>query len=168
MPKSKKVTQKTEPAEDMQKLNARAYASRLAKQVASEEKSRRPATPSKKRGGKELNRRLRNLCAECDNSERVGRRRAPIQLGLALAPALTCCLSAALYGNAHPTAGTQWAPELSRVCRGSSSLGINERESRVASSLLHVPHAFRPEFRVHFAVQDAAAAERGHRGEADL
>src|SRR5689334_19503220 len=31
----------------------------------------------------------------CDNSRRVGRRRTPIQLELALAPALTRCLSAA-------------------------------------------------------------------------
>ena len=47
MPKSKKVAQKTEPAEDTQKLYARAYASRLAKQV-SEESSHRPTTPRKK------------------------------------------------------------------------------------------------------------------------
>ncbi len=47
MPKSKKVSQKTEPAEDTQKLYARAYAARLAKQV-SEESSRRPARPRKK------------------------------------------------------------------------------------------------------------------------
>ena len=33
MPKSKKRSQKTEPVEDTQKLYARAYASRLAKQV---------------------------------------------------------------------------------------------------------------------------------------
>ena len=53
MPKSKKVTQKTEPAEDMQKLNARAYASRLAKQVAEElESSRRKTTGPKKPHGK--------------------------------------------------------------------------------------------------------------------
>ena len=48
MPKSKKkVTQKAEPAEDTQKLYARAYAARLAKQV-SEESSPRTATTRKK------------------------------------------------------------------------------------------------------------------------
>ena len=53
MPKSKKVTQKTEPAEDTRKLNARAYATRLAKQVAQDmEKSRRTPAPSKKRNRK--------------------------------------------------------------------------------------------------------------------
>ena len=47
MPKSKMVKQKAVPAEDTQKLYARAYASRLAKQF-NEESSRRPATPHKK------------------------------------------------------------------------------------------------------------------------
>ena len=47
MPKSKKAAQKTEPAEDTQKLYARAYAAHLAKQV-SEESSPRPATTRKK------------------------------------------------------------------------------------------------------------------------
>ena len=47
MPKSKKVTQKAEPAENTQKLYARAYASRLAKQV-SEESSPRTETTRKK------------------------------------------------------------------------------------------------------------------------
>ena len=37
---------------------------------------------------------LRNRCVT-HNSERVGRRRTPLQLGPALAPALTRCLSAA-------------------------------------------------------------------------
>jgi hypothetical protein len=47
MPKSKKRSGK--PAEDTQKLYARAYASRLAKQVGTElESSRRTATPRKK------------------------------------------------------------------------------------------------------------------------
>jgi hypothetical protein len=49
MPKSKKALRKTEPAEDTRKLYARAYASRLAKQVGEErEVSRRTATPRKK------------------------------------------------------------------------------------------------------------------------
>ena len=49
MPKSKKALRKTEPAEDTQKLYARAYASRLAKQVGEErEVSRRTTTPRKK------------------------------------------------------------------------------------------------------------------------
>ena len=47
MPKNKKASGKTEPAEDTQKLYARAYASRLAKQV-SEESSRRTEPPRKK------------------------------------------------------------------------------------------------------------------------
>jgi hypothetical protein len=47
MPKSKKGSGKSEPAEDTQKLYARAYAARLAKQV-NEESSRRTATPRKK------------------------------------------------------------------------------------------------------------------------
>ena len=47
MPKSKKSSGKTEPAQDTQKLYAHAYASRLAKQV-SEDSSRRTATPRKK------------------------------------------------------------------------------------------------------------------------
>jgi hypothetical protein len=47
MPKSKKGSGVTKPAQDTQKLYARAYASRLAKQV-SEESSRRPTTPRKK------------------------------------------------------------------------------------------------------------------------
>ena len=49
MPKSKKGSRKTEPAEDTQKLYARAYASRLAKQVGGEpEVPRRKTTPRKK------------------------------------------------------------------------------------------------------------------------
>jgi hypothetical protein len=49
MPKSKNASGKNEPAEDTQKLYARAYASRLAKQVGTElESSRRVATPRKK------------------------------------------------------------------------------------------------------------------------
>jgi hypothetical protein len=47
MPKSKKRSGKTEPAEDTQKLYARAYAARLAKQVR-EESFRRTAAPRKK------------------------------------------------------------------------------------------------------------------------
>ena len=47
MPKSKKASGKTEPAEDTQKLYARAYASRLARQV-SEESAHRTAAPRKK------------------------------------------------------------------------------------------------------------------------
>jgi hypothetical protein len=47
MPKSKKRS--GEPPEGIQKLYARAYASRLAKQVGTEpESSRRAATPRKK------------------------------------------------------------------------------------------------------------------------
>jgi hypothetical protein len=47
MPKNKKGSGK--PAEDTQKLYARAYASRLAKQVGTElESSRRAVTPRKK------------------------------------------------------------------------------------------------------------------------
>ena len=63
MPKNKKVTQKMGPAEDTQKLYARAYAARLAKQV-SEKSSRRPAMPRKRSTAKTLTRRLRNLCAD--------------------------------------------------------------------------------------------------------
>jgi hypothetical protein len=49
MPKIKKGSRTTEPAEDAQKLYARAYASRLAKQVGTElESSRRAARPRKK------------------------------------------------------------------------------------------------------------------------
>jgi hypothetical protein len=47
MPKSKKSSGKTEPAEDTQKLYTRAYAARLAKQV-SEESSRQTPAPRKK------------------------------------------------------------------------------------------------------------------------
>ena len=47
MPKSKKASKKAEPAQDIQKLYTRAYASRLAKQV-SEESSPRTATTRKK------------------------------------------------------------------------------------------------------------------------
>ena len=47
MPKSKKGSGKTEPAQASQKLYARAYAARLAKQVG-EERSRRTATSRKK------------------------------------------------------------------------------------------------------------------------
>jgi hypothetical protein len=36
MPKSKKASKKAEPAQDIQKLYTRAYASRLAKQVSEE------------------------------------------------------------------------------------------------------------------------------------
>ena len=35
------------------------------------------------------------------NSQRVGRRCSPIQLGLALAPVFTCCLSMRSTANAH-------------------------------------------------------------------
>jgi hypothetical protein len=53
MPKSKKAPQKNEPPEDTQKLYARAYALRLAKQVGGElENSRRKAAGPKKRDGK--------------------------------------------------------------------------------------------------------------------
>jgi ribosomal protein L18E len=53
MPKSKKGSANTEPAEDTQKLYARAYAARLAKQVAEQlESSRRKATDGKKPNGK--------------------------------------------------------------------------------------------------------------------
>jgi hypothetical protein len=49
MAKSKKGFRKTEPAEDIQKLYARAYASRLAKEVGDErEVSRRTTRPRKK------------------------------------------------------------------------------------------------------------------------
>ncbi len=47
MPKSKTGSGKTEPAQDSQKLYARAYAARLAKQI-SEESSPRTTTPRKK------------------------------------------------------------------------------------------------------------------------
>ena len=43
------------------------------------------------------------------NGARVGRRRPPIQLGLALAPALTCCLSRDGTPTSSTTAGLQWA-----------------------------------------------------------
>jgi hypothetical protein len=52
MPRSKKGSRKTEPAEDTQKLYARAYASRLAKQVGEELESSRRATPRKKQPAK--------------------------------------------------------------------------------------------------------------------
>ena len=53
MPKSKKGSRTTEPAEDAQKLYARAYASRLAKQVTQElDSSRRTSEGRKKRDGK--------------------------------------------------------------------------------------------------------------------
>ena len=49
MAKSKKGLRKTEPAEDTQKLYARVYASRVAKQVGGErEVSRRTRAPRKK------------------------------------------------------------------------------------------------------------------------
>ena len=48
MPKSKKTSPKTEPIEDMQKLYARAYASRLVKQVGNEFESSRRTTTRKK------------------------------------------------------------------------------------------------------------------------
>jgi hypothetical protein len=49
MAKSKKGSRKAEPAENTQKFYARAYASRLAKQVGEEpEVSRRTTTPRKK------------------------------------------------------------------------------------------------------------------------
>jgi len=49
MAKSRKALRKTEPAEDTRKLYARAYASRLAKQVGEErEVSRRATAPRKK------------------------------------------------------------------------------------------------------------------------
>jgi hypothetical protein len=49
MPKSKKASAKTQPAEDTQKLYARAYASRLAKQVSEEFESSRRATTTRKK-----------------------------------------------------------------------------------------------------------------------
>jgi hypothetical protein len=53
MPKRKKGPANTEPAEDTQKLYARAYASRLAKQVTEQlVSSRRKATDRKKPDGK--------------------------------------------------------------------------------------------------------------------
>jgi hypothetical protein len=48
----------------------------------------------------------------------VERRRTPVQLGLALAPAFTCCLSPALRHTRIMTAGTQWASELSWSAAG--------------------------------------------------
>ena len=48
MPKNKKASAKTEPAEHTQKLYARAYASRLAKQVSEEFERSRRATKRKK------------------------------------------------------------------------------------------------------------------------
>ena len=53
MSKSKKSVQSHDSAQDMQKLYARAYASRLSKQVADEvDSSRRKATRLKKSDGK--------------------------------------------------------------------------------------------------------------------
>ena len=53
MAKSTKVLRSPQPSEDTQKMYARAYASRLAKQVAEEaEGSRHKSTGAKKRNGK--------------------------------------------------------------------------------------------------------------------
>jgi hypothetical protein len=53
MPKSRKGAGGTPPAEDTQKVFARNYAARLAKQVADQiGSSRRPTAPRKKRGKK--------------------------------------------------------------------------------------------------------------------
>jgi hypothetical protein len=60
MPKSKKVAQKMEPAEDTQKLYARAYAARLAKRGELSP----PSNAAQKVTGKEVTRCLRNLCAD--------------------------------------------------------------------------------------------------------
>jgi hypothetical protein len=69
------------------------------------------------------------------NSERVGWRRPPIQLGLALAPALTCCLSAARLTPARiSTAGIQRAPELSRDCREGSSSSMPSHQQPSTNS----------------------------------
>jgi hypothetical protein len=52
---------------------------------------------------------MQNSSLWIHNSKRVGRRRSPLQLGLALAPALTCCLSLRALREARiPTAGHQW------------------------------------------------------------
>ena len=54
MTKSTKEPRGPQPLEDTQKMYARAYASRLAKQVAEEaEGSRRKSTGAKKRDGKD-------------------------------------------------------------------------------------------------------------------
>jgi hypothetical protein len=53
MPKTKKASRESPPAEDTQKLYARAYGSRLAKQVTDElDSSRRKPAPRKKADGK--------------------------------------------------------------------------------------------------------------------
>jgi hypothetical protein len=76
------------------------------------------------------------------NSERVGRRRSPLQLGPALAPALTRCLSPRALRLARiTTAGIQRAPELSRNCRGSSSL---DHSATSPLSTSNAPHSHSP------------------------
>jgi hypothetical protein len=52
MPKSKRGSRETPAAEDTQKLYARAYASRLAKEVSEAESPRRAGAPRKRRDGK--------------------------------------------------------------------------------------------------------------------
>ena len=66
----------------------------------------------------------------------MGRRRPPLQLGLALAPAFTrCLLLRALRQARILTAGIQRASELSRISRGSSSFSNQRLIHRPALAL---------------------------------
>ena len=91
------------------------------------------------------------------NSPWVGRRRPPIQLGLALAPALTRCLFAA-HGQRQPrnqTAGFQRAPELSRPSRE-----LLSRMSHIARRYA-TSHALRISLNVRAAIRRNTSARSG-------